>query len=126
VLEVAVRRAIAAWAEAVDGEDAPLERVASTEAVDALLYDGDAGRRTRLVVRGPRVESVTIERVDALAQPARMEVAIGVRGRRYREDRATAAIVEGSRDHERSFVERWILALDGPTDAPWRLVGVGV
>jgi predicted lipid-binding transport protein (Tim44 family) len=54
-----------------------------------------------------------------------MEVAVAVRGRRYREDRATAAIVEGSRDHERSFAERWILALDGPADAPWRLVGVG-
>ena len=51
-----------------------------------------------------------------------MEVTVGVRGRRYREDRATAAIVEGSRDHERAFAEHWILALDGPTDAPWRLV----
>jgi len=125
VLEAAVRRAIAAWAEAVDGEDTPLERVASTEAVDALLYDGDAGRRTRLVVRGPRVEAVTIERVDAGAQPARMEVTVGVRGRRYREDRATAAIVEGSRNHERAFAEHWILTLDGPTEAPWRVVGVG-
>jgi predicted lipid-binding transport protein (Tim44 family) len=125
VLEAAVRRALAAWAEAVDGEDAPLERVASTEAIDALLYGGDAARGTRLVVRGPRVEAVTIERVDASAQPARMEVAVSVHGRRYREDRATAAIVEGSRDRERSFAERWILALDGPGDAPWRLVGVG-
>jgi predicted lipid-binding transport protein (Tim44 family) len=122
VLEAAVRRALAAWAEAVDGEDAPLERVASTAAIDALLYGGDAGRRTRLVVRGPRVEGVTIERVDATAQPPQMEVAVNVRGRRYREDRATAAIVEGSRDHERSFTERWLLALDGDDDAPWRLV----
>jgi predicted lipid-binding transport protein (Tim44 family) len=123
ILEAAVRRAIAAWAEAVDGEDAPLEHVASPEAIDALLYGGDAAHGTRLVVRGPRVEAVTIERVDAAAQPARMTVAVGVRGRRYREDRATAAIVEGSRDHERSFTERWTLALDGPADAPWRVVG---
>jgi predicted lipid-binding transport protein (Tim44 family) len=122
VLEAAVRRAIAAWAEAVDGEDAPLEHVASPEAIDALLYGGDAAHRTRLVVRGPRVEAVTIERVDAAATPARMTVAVGVRGRRYREDRATAAIVEGSRDREGSFTERWTLALDGPADAPWRVV----
>jgi len=75
-------------------------------------------------VRGPRVEAVTIERVDASAQPARMQVAVSVRGRRYREDRATAAIVEGSRDRERSFTERFTLALDGATDAPWRLLSV--
>jgi predicted lipid-binding transport protein (Tim44 family) len=122
VLEAAVRRAIAAWAEAVDGEDAPLERVASVEAIDALLYAGDGERRTRLVVRGPRAEAVTIEAVDATAQPARMTVAVSVRGRRYREDRATAAIVEGSRDHETAFTERWTLALDGAADAPWRIV----
>ena len=92
VLEAAVRRAAAAWAEAVDGEDAALERVASPEAIDALLYGADAQRRTRLVVRGPRIERVVIERVDAQAQPARMTVTIDVRGRRYREDRDTAAV----------------------------------
>jgi predicted lipid-binding transport protein (Tim44 family) len=124
VLEAAVRRAVAAWADAVDGDDAPLERVASAVAIDALLYGGDAQRRTRLVVRGPRVEGVRIERVDAQAQPARMEVTLTVHGRRYREDRASAAIVEGSRDREASFAEHWILALDGPGDAPWRVAGV--
>jgi len=124
VLEAAVRRAAAAWAEAVDGEDAPLERVASPEAIDALLYGADAQRRTRLVVRGPRIERVVIERVDAQAQPARMAVTIDVRGRRYREDRDTAAVVDGSRDREAAFQERWELALDGPDDAPWRVVGV--
>ena len=72
-----------------------LERVASPEAIDALLYGGDAQRRTRLVVRGPRIERVVIERVDAQAHPARMTVAIDVRGRRYREDRDTAAVAGG-------------------------------
>ena len=71
VLEAAVRRAAAAWAGAVDGEDAALERVASPEAIDALLYGSDAQHRTRLVVRGPRIERVVIERVDAQAQPGR-------------------------------------------------------
>jgi predicted lipid-binding transport protein (Tim44 family) len=125
VLEAAARRAVAAWAEAVDGDDAPLERVASAEAIDALLYGGDGQRRTRLVVRGPRLERVTIERLDAQAQPPRMHVAVAVRGRRYREDRDTAAIVSGSRDREASFEERWVMALDGADDAPWRVVGVG-
>jgi predicted lipid-binding transport protein (Tim44 family) len=76
-------------------------------------------------VRGPRLERVTIERLDADAQPARMHVAVAVRGRRYREDRDTAAIVSGSRDREASFEERWIMALDGADGAPWRVIGVG-
>ena len=124
VLEIAARRAVAAWAGAVDGDDAPLERVASAEAIDALLYGGDAQHRTRLVVRGPRLEHVTIEGLDAQADPALMHLAVGVRGRRYREDRDTAAIVAGSRDRETSFQERWVMALDGPDDVPWRVVGV--
>jgi predicted lipid-binding transport protein (Tim44 family) len=124
VLEAAVRRAAAAWAEAVDGEDASLEHVASREAIDALLYGSDAQRRTRLVVRGPRIVRVVIEHVDAQAQPARMTVTVDVRGRRYREDRDTAAVVSGSREREASFQEHWELALDGPDDAPWRVVGV--
>jgi predicted lipid-binding transport protein (Tim44 family) len=124
VLEAAVRRAAAAWAEAVDGEDAALEHVASPEAIDALLYGSDAQHRTRLVVRGPRIERVVIEHVDAHVQPARMTVTVEVRGRRYREDRDTAAVVSGSREREASFQEHWELALDGPDDAPWRVVGV--
>jgi predicted lipid-binding transport protein (Tim44 family) len=124
VLEAAARRAVAAWAEAVDGDDTPLEHVASHEAVDALLYGGDERRRTRLVVRGPRVRALSIERLDAQAQPARMEVAVELRGRSYREERATAAVVEGSREREVTLRERWIMALDGPDDAPWRVVGV--
>ncbi len=51
LLEAAARRAVEGWAEAVDGEDAPLERVASREAIDELLYAGDSSRKTRLVVR---------------------------------------------------------------------------
>jgi predicted lipid-binding transport protein (Tim44 family) len=118
-----VRRATAAWADAVDGEDAALEHVASREAVDALLYGGDTLRRTRLVVRGPRIERVVIDRVDAHAQPARLSVTVAVRGRRYRENRDTAAVVDGSRERETTFDEQWEMALDGPDDAPWRVVG---
>ena len=47
VLEAAARRAVGAWAEAVDGDDAALERVASPEAVAELLYGGDASAARR-------------------------------------------------------------------------------
>jgi predicted lipid-binding transport protein (Tim44 family) len=121
VTELAV--ADAAWVEAVDGPDAPLHAVAGREAVDALLYAGDASRRTRLVVRGARVDHVAIERLEAAADPPAMLVAVAVRGRRYVQDRDTAAILAGSDVRDERFTVRWRLELDGPESAPWRLAG---
>jgi predicted lipid-binding transport protein (Tim44 family) len=123
VLEAAARRAVGAWAEAVDGDDAALERVASPEAVAELLYGGDATRGTRLVVRGPRVKRIQIAAVQVEHQPATMTVDVELGGRRYVENRDTAAVLSGSKDSATTFTERWTLALDGPDDAPWRLVG---
>lgn len=124
VLEAAARRAVEAWSEAVDGDDAELERVASPEAVAGLLYGGDAARATRLVVRGPLVKRIRIAAVQVEQVPASMTVDLELGGRRYVEDRDTAAVVSGSKDSAATFTERWTLALDGPADAPWRIVGI--
>ena len=80
VLEAAARRAVAAWAEAVDGDDAALERAATPGAVRELLYAGDASERTRLVVRGPRLQALRITALHADADAA----GDGRRGRRQR------------------------------------------
>ena len=122
VLEAAARRAVGAWAEAVDGDDAALERVASPDAVAALLYAGDPSRKTRLVVRGPRVKRIQIADVRVERVPATMTVNVEVGGRRYVEDRDTAAVVGGSKERAATFTARWTMALDGPVDAPWRIV----
>ena len=124
VLEAAARRAVEAWSEAVDGDDAELERVASPEAVAGLLYGGDAARATRLVVRGPLVKRIRIAAVQVEQVPASMTVDLELGGRRYVEDRDTAAVVSGSKDSAATFTERWTLALDGPAEAPWRIVGI--
>ena len=63
VLEAAARRAVEAWAEAVDGADDALERAATPEAAHALLYP--RGESTRLVVRGPRLQALRIVALDA-------------------------------------------------------------
>jgi predicted lipid-binding transport protein (Tim44 family) len=118
VLEVAARRAVDAWAEAVDGGDSALEAIAEPAAVDALLYAGDPSRRTRLVVRGPRLTAL---RITGLAD-REMTVEAQLRGRRYREDRDTLALVEGSRDRETDFAERWTLRLGDDAASPWRIV----
>jgi len=60
VLEVATRRAVTAWAEAVDGSDSELEALASPDAISNLLHGTDASGRTRLVVRGPSVRQIRI------------------------------------------------------------------
>jgi predicted lipid-binding transport protein (Tim44 family) len=52
-------------------------------------------------------------------------VEIDVRGRRYVEDRDTAAVLQGSRDAETAFTERWTLGLDGAGRWPWRIAATG-
>jgi predicted lipid-binding transport protein (Tim44 family) len=122
VLEAAARTAVGAWAEAVDGDDAALEHVASPEAVSELLYGGDASRGTRLVVRGPRVKRIQVAAVQVEQVPATMTVELELGGNRYVEDRDTTSVVSGSKDSATTFTERWTLALAGPDEAPWRIV----
>ena len=124
VLETAARRAVAGWAEAIDGDDVALESVASPGAVSALLHPGDPSGRTRLVVRGPRIRRVRIAALDAAAKPPTMTIDVEVTGTRYLQDRDTADVVAGSDAGETDFTERWTMALDGPDEAPWRIAGV--
>ncbi len=123
VLEVAARRAVSGWAIAVDGKDDALLEVATEDAARQLLYgSGDANSNRRVVVRGVEIQGCTIEDVDASTQPARMTLVVKVRGRRYVEDRDTAAVLSGDKDNVTTFTERWTLTLDGPDTAPWRIV----
>ena len=124
VLETSARRAVAAWAEAVDGPDAALERVARPAAIAQLLYPtgDDAVRR---VVRGPRVDAMTLVKLDGAAQPPTMLVELRLSGRRYLENRDTVAVVDGSRDSPTSWTERWTFTLDGDGEAPWLVASAG-
>lgn len=121
VMEVAARRVVAAWAEAVDGEDASLEAVSTPGAVQGLLSGGDRSGRSRLVVRGPRVRSIRIADVHVESEPAWMGVEVEVAGTRYVEDRDTTEVLSGSKSGVTTFTERWTLALTGPTESPWLL-----
>jgi predicted lipid-binding transport protein (Tim44 family) len=121
VLEAAARRALAGWAEAVDGDDAALEAIATPEAVRALLHPGDPSGRTRLVVRGPKLRALRIVALDAATDPPTMTVEAEVAGRRYVENRDTTTVVEGSKEREVVFTERWTMALSGHDDTPWRV-----
>ena len=121
VMEVAARRAVAAWAEAIDGADDALLAVSSPAAVDRLLYGGDATRRTRLVVRGPRIREMRIAALDRTVEPPAFTVELDVTGRRYVEDRDTLELLSGSKDSETTFTESWRLTLSGDAANPWRI-----
>lgn len=118
VIEAAARRAVEAWAAAVDGDREPLEALASPEAVAELLYGGDGA--TRLVVRGPRVERIEIAAVRPHDDPPTITIDVELDGRRYVEDRDTGEVRQGSKRVATTFDQRWTLALD----ARWRIVGV--
>jgi predicted lipid-binding transport protein (Tim44 family) len=122
VLEVAARRAVQAWAEAVDGADAALEQIARADAVRDLLYPST---NARLVVRGPQVRQIRIVALDAAAQPPTMTIEVDLSGRRYVEDRDTAQPLSGGASRAINFTERWTLALDGDDTNPWRIATVG-
>ena len=67
-------------------------------------------------------QALRIAALDAHAQPPTMAVEAELRGRRYLEDRDTAAVLEGSKDRETAFTERWTLALGADPATPWRIV----
>jgi predicted lipid-binding transport protein (Tim44 family) len=125
VLEIAARRAIDAWAQAVDGDDTRLKQIATGAAADDLLYAGDSTRQTRVVVRGPSVKRIRIIALDAAAEPATMMLEVDLTGRRYTENRDTTAVVSGSRSKATSFTERWTLSLTDDQAQPWRITAVG-
>jgi predicted lipid-binding transport protein (Tim44 family) len=124
LIEASVRRAVGAWAAAVDGADAPLLAAARADAAVRMLYPNDPTHGTRLVVRGPQILAVRITDLDPASAPPTFAVEVDVRGRRYLEHRDTQAVVGGSRDHETEFTERWTLALEGAGEWPWRIAAV--
>jgi predicted lipid-binding transport protein (Tim44 family) len=125
LLAAEVKRAVAAWAGAVDGNRAELAELSSPSALRELLHPGDPAEKTRLVVRGPQVRELRIVSLGADKSPAEMTVELEVYGCRYIEDRATAAVLSGSQQTPSTFRERWRLALDGDDAHPWRIIGAG-
>jgi predicted lipid-binding transport protein (Tim44 family) len=122
VLEVAARRAVDAWAQAIDGDDAVLNGIATPAAKRELLYAGDTSGSVRMVVRGPVVNRIRIISLDAAAEPPTMTVEVDITGRRYVENRDTTAVLAGSRTRKASFTERWTFAVTGDPQQPWRIV----
>jgi predicted lipid-binding transport protein (Tim44 family) len=125
ILEIAARRATQAWADAIDGDDKSLSKLASSSAVSDLLHPGDPSARTRVVVRGLKIDNIRITNLDAAADPPTMSIEVQFEGRRWIEDRQTEGVVSGSPTKNAKFSEHWTLALNGDDAQPWRIVSVG-
>jgi predicted lipid-binding transport protein (Tim44 family) len=122
LLAAEVKRAVTAWAGAIDGDRGELsELVSGSAALRQLLHPGDPAEQTRLVVRGPHVRQLRILALDGQRTPAEMTVELEVQGYRYIEDRDTTAVVSGSPHTATVFREHWRLALDGDDAHPWRI-----
>ena len=121
LLATEVKRAVAAWAGAIDGNRAELAELASPTALRELLHPGDPAEQTRLVVRGPDVRELRIVALDAQRSPAEMTVELEVHGCRYIEDRDTTAVLSGNPHTPSVFREHWRLTLDGDDAHPWRI-----
>jgi predicted lipid-binding transport protein (Tim44 family) len=122
VLEIAARRAVSAWAQAVDGSTAALSAIADPAAVEQLLYAGDPDHRTRLVVRGITVQTIGVVALEPSAAPPTMTIDVVINGRRYLQDRDTTAVLSGSSTRATTFTERWTLGLSEDPQQPWRIV----
>jgi predicted lipid-binding transport protein (Tim44 family) len=125
VLEIAARRAVSAWAEAIDGDRSALEAISNGPVVHELLHPGDPSGQTRLVIRGPAAEEIRITGLNPKADPPTMTVEVRLAGCRYIEDRDTTTVVSGSASSRRHFTEHWTMGLTGDKDEPWRIVAVG-
>ncbi len=124
VLETEVDHAVAVWAEAIDGDDAPMRAIASATAADELLYPGDATRSRRLVVRGPRIRSVQIVELAGRETPPSMTVELHVTGVRYVEDRTTTTVLDGDKSVASSFAMRWRMELTDDDAHPWQIAAI--
>lgn len=124
IIDATVRRGVAAWADAVDGDDAAFAHVARPDLLNELLYPPSPGRSLRLVVRAPVVLKTTLVNVDSDVEPPTATVHMELQGIRYVEDRNTLDVVAGSQTRAARFDGTWTLALDGPADAPWRIAAV--
>ena len=123
VIEATVRRAVAAWAEAIDGTDEGLVAIA-TPAVARELLQPSADDRLRLVVRAPAVESTRVVGFDPDATPPTTTVQVAIRAIRYLEDRDTLDLIAGDADDPTRWTGSWTLSLDGAPGTPWRVAHV--
>ncbi len=119
VLATAVGAVVEAWAQAIDGPDAPLAARTTPQGLRALLYP-TATRRDRLVIRGAEIQALTIVAVTAGPVPE-VRLELDVAGVQYVEDRDTTEVLAGSKRRRTTTGQGWTLRLSDEPRRPWRV-----
>ncbi len=117
VLITAVGEVLDAWAQAIDGPDAPLAARATPAALRALLYPTSTDR-DRLVIRGAQLQAATIAAVTP-GPPAEVRLQVDVAGVQYIEDRETTRVLAGSKRRPSTTRQLWTLRLSDDARHPW-------
>jgi predicted lipid-binding transport protein (Tim44 family) len=120
VLATAVGEVVDAWAQAIDGADAPLTARTTPQALSALLYP-TGSQRARLVIRGADVKATTIVAVTPGPAPE-VTLELEVAGFQYVEDRDTTEVLAGGKRRRTTTRQRWTLALSDDPRLPWVVV----
>ena len=108
---------IEAWEEAVTQSEAPLERLASVEAREALLRPRSG---YRFIVRDAVMKSWAATRLDLDRRPPAIEAAVQVEAVRYVVT-ANGAYVTGNNTDSHRMALTWVLELTDVKGTPWRL-----
>jgi hypothetical protein len=120
----AARLAVAAWAMAVNGDDALLASMAVSDAAHWLLYPV---RKAWAIAAGPVVTEITIWAVKPAAEPPELGVIWQFTGRQRpvepRPPEPGLARPSGWTDAEQVFVGMLTLTFTGSGEWPWRLAG---
>jgi hypothetical protein len=105
------------WVGAVNGSEAPLHELASTEAIEALLRPGNG---SRLIVRDAVMKSWEPTRLDLSRHPPVIELSVDLEAVRYVVGSdGTAAAGNETKAHQ--MVLTWALELTESAQTPWCL-----
>jgi hypothetical protein len=117
----AARLAVAAWAAAVNGDDALLASISDADAAHWLL---NPVRKAWAIAAGPLVTEIVISHLDTAAEPPELRVTWRFTGWQRTVEptpEAGLAVPHGWTDEEQVFVGMVTLRFTGSGAWPWRL-----
>jgi hypothetical protein len=123
----AARRAVVAWALAVNGDNSALADLADAGVASVLLHPA---RKPWQLAPGPAVTRIEIVALDLAAGPPQLRITFEFSGQRHyydHDDGSTPASRAGNRaEDETQFIGLLTMTLQGGPAHPWRLTAGSV
>ena len=120
----AARRAVVAWALAVNGDNSALADLADADVASVLLHPA---RKPWQIAPGPAVTRIEIVSLDLAAVPPQLRIAFEFSGQRHYDDGSTpAGRADNRAEDETQFIGLLAMTLEGDPAQPWRLTAGSV